>query len=70
MSIIYGGGWIVAMGYALLRVSQQHWNPKRVIAWTIGLLWFSLFSLPVLYWKYLRVKPNPNRSPAPQEPTI
>ena len=69
MSVLYGGGWLFAIGYALLRVSQQGWKPKRVIAWTIGLLWFSLFTMPVLYWKHLRIKPNPNLALPSQDPT-
>jgi len=53
-SVLFGGGWLVALAYGLYRVSRQRWQPGRVILWVLGLLWFSLFSLPWLYWQHLR----------------
>ena len=58
-SIFYGGGWILALIYAFYRLSQQQWQAKRVILWVLGLLWFSVFTLPLFYWQHLR-KACPN----------
>lgn len=54
ISIVYGGGWLCAMGYGIYRLSQQKYQPKTIIFWVISLLWFSLFALPWLYWAHLR----------------
>lgn len=58
VSIVYGGGWIIAIGYGLYRVSQLKFPSKQVIIWVIALLWFSVISLPWLYWKHLRKEPK------------
>jgi tellurite resistance protein TehA-like permease len=51
---VFGGGWLVSLIYGFFRLAQQKFETKKTIFWVLGLLWFSVISLPWLYWKYLR----------------
>lgn len=59
--VVFGCGWLIAMVYGFYRLSQQKLQTQAVIAWVIGLLWFSVISLPWLYWKHLRYDALPSR---------
>ncbi len=47
-------GSVFGVAYGIYRVSQQKWASKKVVLWVFGLLFFSQFSLPWLYWGHLR----------------
>lgn len=54
LSILFGGGWFIAIAYGFFRVLSLNCSRGKLALWVIGLLWFSVISLPWLYWKHLR----------------